>query len=68
MLQNLLLQLLKKYVRNYLKNFQIDFIKKTNKVIIEGRDIASKIMPNADLKIFFKCFFNEKARKKIKRI
>ena len=56
----------KKYVRNYLKNFQINFIKNNQKVIIEGRDIASKIMPDADLKIFFKCSFNEKARRRLK--
>ena len=42
----------KKYIRNELKKFQKDFLKKNKKVIIEGRDIASKIMPNADLKIF----------------
>ena len=56
----------KKYVRHYLKKFQIDFIKQNNKVIIEGRDIASKIMPNADLKLFFKCSLNEKAKKILK--
>ena len=56
----------KKYVRNYLKKFQIDFIKQNNKVIIEGRDIASKIMPNADLKLFFKCSLNEKAKRRLK--
>ena len=56
----------KKYVRNYLKKFQIDFIKQNNKVIIEGRDIASKIMPNADLKIYFKCSLNEKAKRRLK--
>ena len=56
----------KKYVRNYLKKFQIDFIKQNNKVIIEGRDIASKIMSNADLKLFFKCSLNEKAKRRLK--
>ena len=56
----------KKYVRHYLKKFQIDFIKQNNKVIIEGRDIASKIMPNADLKIYFKCYLNEKAKRRLK--
>ncbi len=54
----------KKYVRSYLKKFQVDFIKNNRKVIIEGRDIASKIMPNADLKLFFKCSQNEKARRR----
>ena len=56
----------KKYIRNELKKFQIDFIKKNNKVIIEGRDIASKIIPNADLKIFFRCSLKEKAKRRLK--
>ena len=56
----------KKYVRNSLKKFQINFIKKNSKVIIEGRDIASKIMPKADLKIFFKCSLKEKAKRRLK--
>jgi len=56
----------KKYIRNELKKFQINFIKKNNKVIIEGRDIASKIMPNADLKIFFRCSLKEKAKRRLK--
>ncbi len=56
----------KKYVRNALKRFQINFIKKNKKVIIEGRDIASKIMPKADLKIFFKCSIKEKAKRRLK--
>ena len=56
----------KKYVRNSLKKFQIDFIKKNSRVIIEGRDIASKIMPKADLKIFFICSLQEKAKRRLK--
>ena len=55
----------KKYIRAALKKFQVDFIKRNKKVIIEGRDIASKIMPNADLKIFFKCSNKEKARRRL---
>jgi len=56
----------KKYIRNELKKVQINFIKKNNKVIIEGRDIGSKIMPNADLKIFFICSLKEKAKRRLK--
>ena len=56
----------KKYIRNELKKFQINFIKKNKKVIIEGRDIASKIIPDADLKIFFKCSSREKAKRRLK--
>ena len=56
----------KKYIRNNLKKFKNDFIKKNSKVIIEGRDIASKIMPNADLKIFFRCSLQEKTKRRLK--
>ena len=56
----------KKYIRKELKNFQISFIKKNKKVIIEGRDIASKIMPDADLKIYFRCSIKEKAKRRLK--
>jgi cytidylate kinase len=34
--------------------------------LIEGRDIQSKIMPNADLKLFFKCSYKEKAKRRFK--
>ena len=56
----------KKYIRNYLKNYQIDFIKKNKFVIIEGRDIASKILPNADLKLYFRCSVRKKALRRFK--
>jgi cytidylate kinase len=56
----------KKYVRNYLKKFQTHFINKNKKLIIEGRDIGSKILPDADLKIFFTCSLQEKARRRLK--
>ena len=56
----------KKFVRIALRKFQIDFINKNKKVILEGRDIASKIMPNADLKIFFKCSVKEKAVRRLR--
>ena len=55
----------KKFVRIALRIFQIDFISKNKKVIIEGRDIASKIMPNADLKIFFRCSIKEKSKRRL---
>ena len=56
----------KKYIRNYLKNYQLDFIKKNKFIIIEGRDIASKILPNADLKLFFRCSVRKKALRRFK--
>ena len=54
------------YIRNYLKNYQLDFIKKNKFIIIEGRDIASKILPNADLKLFFRCSIRKKALRRFK--
>ena len=54
-----------KFIRSLLKKFQKEF-SKNNKFIIEGRDIASKILPNADLKLFFKCSIEEKAKRRFK--
>ena len=56
----------KPYVRSALKSFQKNFIKKSRLVVIEGRDIGSKIMPNADLKLFFTCSIREKAKRRLK--
>ena len=56
----------KKFVRNALKSFQVNFIKKSRLVVVEGRDIGSVIMPNADLKLFFTCSVNEKAKRRLK--
>ena len=56
----------KLFVRKALKNFQEKFINKSKLVIVEGRDIGSKIMPNADLKIFFTCSIKKKARRRLK--
>ena len=56
----------KPYVREALKSFQKNFINKSRFVIIEGRDIGSKIMPDADLKIFFTCSPKVKAKRRFK--
>ena len=56
----------KKFVRSALKSFQVNFIKKSKLVIVEGRDIGSVIMPNADLKLFFTCSVKEKAKRRLK--
>ena len=42
-------------VRKILKKFQINFSKKYKNCCIEGRDISTKILPNSDIKFFFKC-------------
>ena len=56
----------KKFVREALRNFQTNFIKNSRLVVVEGRDIGSKIMPNADLKLFFTCSIQEKAKRRLK--
>ena len=56
----------KPFVRNALKNFQKKFIKKSKLVVVEGRDIGSEIMPNADLKLFFTCSVEVKAKRRLK--
>ncbi len=54
-----------KFIRQLLNKFQKKF-SKNKRFIIEGRDIGSKILPNADLKLFFKCSSREKAKRRLK--
>jgi len=42
-------------IRNILKDFQTKFSKSHKNCCIEGRDISTKILPNSDVKFFFKC-------------
>ena len=56
----------KPFVRKALMNFQKNFIRKSKLLVIEGRDIGSKIMKNADLKLFFTCSAKEKAKRRFK--
>ena len=53
-----------KNIRNLLKNYQRKFAKK-RLVCIEGRDIGTVICPKADIKIFFKCSLNVKAKRRL---
>ena len=55
-------------IRLILKSFQKKFAKKYNKVVIEGRDIQTKILPNADIKFFFKCSLDVAARRRFKEL
>jgi cytidylate kinase len=45
-------------VREILKIFQTKFAKKNINCCLEGRDISTKILPNSDIKFFFKCNLN----------
>jgi len=53
-----------KKIRDILKSFQIKFEKKHKKVCIEGRDIGTVILPNADIKFFFTCSLKVAAKRR----
>ena len=55
-------------VRNILKRVQIDFAKRNKNCCIEGRDISTKIIPNSDIKFFFKCNLNIAAYRRYKEL
>jgi cytidylate kinase len=55
-------------IRNILKVFQRRFAKKHSKVCIEGRDIATVILPNAHIKFFFKCNLDVAAKRRFKEL
>jgi cytidylate kinase len=48
-----------KSIRDVLKKIQVNFSKKNIRCCIEGRDISTKIMPDSDLKFYFKCNLNK---------
>ncbi len=55
-------------IRQILKNFQTTFAKKNKSCCIEGRDISTKILPNSDLKFFFKCALTVAAKRRFKEL
>jgi CMP/dCMP kinase len=55
-------------VRKILKKFQTNFSKKNQKCCIEGRDISTKILPNSDVKFYFKCNLNTASIRRYKEL
>ncbi len=55
-------------VRNILKRYQIKFSKNYKNCCIEGRDISTKILPNSDVKFFFKCNLNIAAYRRFREL
>ena len=55
-------------VRNILKKYQINFIKKNKGCVLEGRDASTKILPNSDVKFFFICDLNTAAIRRYKEL
>ncbi len=58
----------KNKVRKILKAFQINFAKKYKNCCIEGRDIGYNILPNSDVKFFFKCDLQIAAKRRLKEL
>ncbi len=58
----------KNEVRNILKSFQKKFAKKYLKCCIEGRDISTKILPNSDIKFYFKCNLSTSAARRFREL
>ena len=55
-------------IRIILKAFQKKFARKYKKVCIEGRDIGTVILPNADIKFFFKCNLDVAAKRRFEEL
>ena len=55
-------------IRQILKDFQTNFAKKNKNCCIEGRDISTKILPNSDVKFFFKCNLDIAAFRRYKEL
>ena len=55
-------------VRTILKRYQLSFAKKNKNCCIEGRDISTKILPNSDVKFFFKCNLNIASKRRYKEL
>ena len=55
-------------IRVILKDFQTKFSKKNKNCCIEGRDISTKILPNSDVKFYFKCNLNTAALRRYREL
>ena len=55
-------------IRNILKKYQINFVKKSKGCVLEGRDSSTKILPNSDVKFFFICNLNIAAKRRYKEL
>ena len=55
------------FVREKLLSLQRD-IARTNSVIMDGRDIGTRILPDADLKIFLTCPAEERAARRVRQL
>ena len=55
-------------VRNNLNKYLENIVEKNHRLIMEGRDIGTKIIPNADLKIFLTASIERRAERRYKQL
>lgn len=55
-------------IRNILKRYQKQFIKKNKSCVLEGRDASTKILPYSDIKFYFVCNLNVAAKRRYKEL
>ncbi len=55
-------------VRNILKRYQKNYIKKNKRCALEGRDASTKILPSSDLKFFFICNLDIAAKRRFNEL
>ena len=55
-------------VRNILKRYQKNFIKKNKNCVLEGRDASTKILPSSDIKFFFICNINVASKRRFNEL
>ena len=55
-------------IRKILKKYQTNFAIKYKNCCIEGRDISTKILPDSDLKFFFKCNLSTASLRRYKEL
>ena len=55
-------------IRNILKEYQKNFIRKNKGCVLEGRDASTKILPNSDIKFFFICNLDIASKRRYKEL
>ena len=55
-------------IRNVLKKYQLDFVKRNKNCCIEGRDISTKILPKSKVKFFFICNLKTASKRRFKEL
>ena len=56
-----------KEIKDYVRTIQKDFISKNKNLIMEGRDISERIMPQANIKFYLYASINKRAERLIQK-